>query len=745
MGGICAGGPVSFAYEEHVQTLRQIPLMGNLSEGDLKNICKHLKERKFKEGEHLMQVGEQGKEFFLITHGKCEVKTAEGVVVAELNEGDYCGEQALLHNCVRNATVYASEADTICLVMDRKTFNDTLGQADKVVFAKREAVHTHLEEDEDVSDQFKTKNEEQFEWMCKAVARVALFDTFDEDQIVACVDSMYRLDFEKKDKIIEQGEQGSKFYLIERGEADVIVDQKKVAILRKGDCFGEVALLHKTPRNATVRARRQCRLWCVGRTAFRRAVRQLYQGQTQETLQTLQKIQAFSSLLSNELVMIADALVENPYEKGDVIVKEGEPGEKFYIIKRGVAIWSKQSGEQGEIKQFGYFGELALINEEKRAATVTAKTKNLVCLELTRGEFTTLMGPMEDILKMRADVQYKQKKLTQILETYGSINGGKKSVIHKDVCGLKTLKTLGVLGRGAFGFVTLVMDPKSKETYALKAIRKQMIQQSKQDKIILREKNVMQQLRHPRLVNLHTTYKDEYRLYFLLDACLGGELFTILRKKRYFSEKTSRFYAAAVILGFEYMHNRSIIYRDLKPENLVLETNGYLKITDFGFAKFIVDKTYTLCGTPDYLAPEIVTGQGHGKGVDWWTVGVLIFEMVAGCTPFFSSDQTEMYRKIVRGKYRTPKYFSYEVKDLIRRLLVKRPTKRLGVTVGGAEPIKNHAWFQSFPWDDFMAHKMQAPIAPKVKNNQDYSNFKQSRDPDERNVKAMTLEIEKDF
>merc|ERR550532_1690421 len=351
---------------------------------------------------------------------------------------------------------------------------------------------------------------------------------------------------------------------------------------------------------------------------------------------------------------------------------------------------------------------------------------------------------MEDILKMRADVQYKQQKLTKMLETYKDINGGKKSVIHRDVCGLDKIKTLGVLGRGAFGFVTLVMDPKSKETYALKAIRKQMIQQSKQDKIIVREKNVMQQLRHPRLVNLHNTYKDKYRLYFLLDACLGGELFTILRKKRYFSEKTSRFYAAAVILGFEYMHNRSIIYRDLKPENLVLETNGYLKITDFGFAKFIVDKTYTLCGTPDYLAPEIVTGQGHGKGVDWWTVGVLIFEMVAGCTPFFSSDQTEMYRKIVRGKYRTPKYFSHEVKDLIRRLLSRKVTKRLGVIVGGAAKIKEHPWFNKFNWDEFIAGQMEAPIKPKVKSNQDFSNFKQTKDSDDR-AKAMTLAIEDEF
>eukprot|EP00493_Phyllostaurus_siculus_P015210 UN15444 len=130
-------------------------------------------------------------------------------------------------------------------------------------------------------------------------------------------------------------------------------------------------------------------------------------------------------------------------------------------------------------------------------------------------------------------------------------------------------------------------------------------------------------MNNPFLVNLRGTYKDKYKVYFLLDVCLGGELFTILRRRRYFNEATSKFYAGCVVEAFDYMHSRRIIYRDLKPENLVLDDQGYLKVTDFGFAKVAEDKTFTLCGTPDYLAPEIVTGQGHGKGVDWWTLGIL--------------------------------------------------------------------------------------------------------------------------
>jgi len=254
----------------------------------------------------------------------------------------------------------------------------------------------------------------------------------------------------------------------------------------------------------------------------------------------------------------------------------------------------------------------------------------------------------------------------------------------------------------------------------------------------------MQRLKHNRLVNCVRSYKDEYCVYFLLDACLGGELFAILRRKRYFSERTGRFYAGCVIQGFAYMHSKNIIYRDLKPENLVMDLNGYLKIADFGFAKVVTEKTFTLCGTPDYLAPEIVTGQGHGKGVDWWTLGVLIYEMLASVSPFYASDPLMMYRNIVRGKYKTPKYFSDEVADLVGSLLCRRATKRLGVINGGAEQIKNHPWFHDIDWDALAKNRYNAPHVPKISSKRDYSNFKQVKD-DGGPLKAAKLKFEKEF
>merc|ERR550539_760501 len=297
------------------------------------------------------------------------------------------------------------------------------------------------------------------------------------------------------------------------------------------------------------------------------------------------------------------------------------------------------------------------------------------------------------------------------------------------VCDLTELRSIGILGKGAFGLVSLVVDPNSGNSYALKAIKKAQIVELGQQSHIINEKKVMEVMTCDFLVNLRATYKDMYRVYFLLDVCLGGELFTILRRRRYFNEPTSKFYAGCVVEAFAYMHGQNIIYRDLKPENLVLDDKGFLKVTDFGFAKVVADKTYTLCGTPDYLAPEIVTGQGHGKGVDWWTLGILIYEMLASFPPFFDDEPIETYRKIIKCRLKFPRYFSHESKELIRSLLRAKPTKRLGVVRGGADTIRSHSWFQSdFSWKALNAFTATPPIAVTVKNVRDISNFDQVGD-----------------
>ncbi|CAG8656196.1 12636_t:CDS:2, partial [Dentiscutata heterogama] len=225
------------------------------------------------------------------------------------------------------------------------------------------------------------------------------------------------------------------------------------------------------------------------------------------------------------------------------------------------------------------------------------------------------------------------------------------------------------LGTGSFGRVHLVQSKHNNKYYAMKVLKKSEVVRLKQVEHTNNEKHILEQVQHPFLVNLWGTFQDSCNLYMVMDYVVGGELFSILRKTQRFPDHVAKFYAAEVILAFEYLHSKDIIYRDLKPENLLLDRNGHIKITDFGFAKYVPDITWTLCGTPDYLAPEIIQSKGYGKAVDWYSLGVLIFEMLAGYPPFYDEDHMRLYEKILAGRIKYPSFFDSDAKDLLKRLL----------------------------------------------------------------------------
>jgi serine/threonine protein kinase len=181
---------------------------------------------------------------------------------------------------------------------------------------------------------------------------------------------------------------------------------------------------------------------------------------------------------------------------------------------------------------------------------------------------------------------------------------------------------------------------------------------------------------------------------------------------------------------FEYLHGKNMVYRDLKPENVLISSNGYVKLTDFGFAKLVDGKTYTLCGTPEYLAPEIILNKGHGKAVDWWTLGILIYEMLVGIDPFNDDDPMMVYQKIIKGKIKFPKNVEKDAKSIIKHLLDADVTKRYGCLKDGVKDIIDHRWFKGFDWKSLLFMTLEAPYVPKVKSNTDTSNFSQYPDSD---------------
>lgn len=283
------------------------------------------------------------------------------------------------------------------------------------------------------------------------------------------------------------------------------------------------------------------------------------------------------------------------------------------------------------------------------------------------------------------------------------------------------LERVGRLGVGAFGVVTLEVDRRTGRTYALKAVSKGYLAQLHMEHSVLNEKRILKMVETPFIVRLLATYNGREHVYFLLEAALGGELFTIYERHRFYgSHEHARFYTGCCVEAIAHLHERHVIYRDLKPENLLLDTRGYCKLTDMGLAKVTQNQTFTLVGTPDYMAPEVINCTGHNKSVDWWMLGVLVFELLCGRPPFESESTEKVYEAVRKGIEAV--HFPPECRDasgLVRALCRQDPETR----IRASETRRDH-WFRSFDWAALRAGRIPAPHIPQVRGVRDLSNFR---------------------
>ncbi|XP_006004993.1 cGMP-dependent protein kinase 2 [Latimeria chalumnae] len=558
------------------------------------------------------------------------------------------------------------------------------------------------------------------------------------------VECMYKTTYSQSQLVIQEGEAGNHLYVLAEGLLEVSQNGKLLGHMHPGMVFGELAILYNCKRTATVKAVVESRIWVLDRPIFQNIMMRTAQAQHEEYFSFLRSVSLLKNLPEEKLAKIIDCLEVDYYDKGDYIIREGEEGNTFFIIAKGkVCVTQTMEGSQEpqEIKTLGagdYFGEKALISEDVRSANIITAENDTQCLVIDRDTFNQMVGTYEELqtyLREYVDQlsrnDEKRNAIPQI--SFGSPEYTEAAQLKDKISQFsysspfKYLNIIATLGMGGFGRVELVKLKDEDVAFALKCIKKKHIVDTRQQEHIYSEKNILQQIDSQFIVRLYRTFRDAKYVYILLEVCLGGELWSILRDMYFFEDSTARFCVGCVLEAFDYLHSRGIIYRDLKPENLLLDADGYVKMVDFGFAKKIGlgKKTWTFCGTPEYVAPEIIMNKGHDFGADYWSLGILIFELLTGSPPFMGSDPIKIYNMVLRGieKMDFPKRIGKRPEDLIRRLCKVNPAERLGNKKNGINDIRKNKWFQGFNWEGLRSRKLISPLKREIRGTTDHSHF----------------------
>jgi len=546
----------------------------------------------------------------------------------------------------------------------------------------------------------------------------------DEQTLSRLTDLFTTVTFAEDEVLYRRGDRGDVLYIVKTGSvllSDLGSGESKYVdvVSNPGACFGEMAILTKggIRQGAATAISPNTETFCLSRFDFEEVF-----GDQQEMLILCEKrnllnsvpIFPSSGLQPHEHRQLMDLFKRESFPKGHVLVASGQPClQTVYFIHSGIAMINKDSGVINNLTKGDYFGD-TFIQEPFSTPSNEAIVieEDTICFGLSKSDIISIVG--SDRLGKGSLPEQTRRSTSRTIE-------------------LSHLNKIKILGAGTFGIVWLVTHKKTRNTYALKLCEKKQIMEYGQVKGIIREKHVLTSLEHPFILNLVSTYQDRFNLLFLFDLVQGGELYKLICASGHgLPNSDAVFYAACLLEAFSYLHDRRICYRDLKPENVLIDTTGYCRLVDMGFAKVVLDKTFTFCGTPEYLAPEIILSKGHNQGVDCWAFGVIIYEMLVGKSPFFNEhgmDQTSLFKRIVRLKYKFPQgnVVNDSAKDLIKRLLLSKAHDRCSFTLDNRNCVRSHDWFvaDNNPdyFDDLMKKKIVAPWTPTIKSSTDSSNF----------------------
>lgn len=637
-------------------------------------------------GTDIITQGDIGDYFYVVDSGSVSI-IVDGTEVGTVARGGSFGELALLYNCPRSATCKAATEVTMWKI-DQRCFRSILMRSAQNATAG-------------VTD---------------ILRKVPLLSGLGTSELQTIADTLVPTSFAQGRQIVTKGEIGRVFYIIKEGQLrvhDIGSGSSEFAekILLPGDYFGEIALVTGEPRTANVTALTDSVLLCLSGNDFKKyfgGLDELMKKATRKRVVSSIPSIASANLRSEKISILVDSFAEKSFEAG-ILVKAGGPLKEqgIHIIESGAVRIIADDGVIVNLTKGDHFGGVDIKFKEgmmsKRTIEFLEPTK---CSVLSKQDIIDVIGSIERLGK----AQSFSRRLS--METT-----------------LDKLTVLGLLGQGAFGKVSLVEeksplgDDKPPQQFAMKMLSKRQLIATKQTKAIIREKNIMMSVSHSLILKLHSTFQDESNLYMVLDVVKGGELFEVLHDRTKAEAgmpyNTAKFMAACVFESLSHIHSRYIVFRDLKPENILVDENGYCILIDFGFATVVMDKTFTMCGTPEYLAPELLLSKGYDKSADIWGMGVLIYELLAGKTPFFARGLSEMqmFRRIVRSQFIIPrtKKFTDEANNMIGGLLKRLPAERLGCLAAGSSDVKNHAYFEGIDWEALAEKKLKAPWCPPAK------------------------------
>ena len=671
--------------EDRLKFIELVPIFESMENVKLNSIASSMYNCTFDIGQNIFKEGDIGDSLFIIKNGEVDCEK-DNKVIRVLKSRDIFGEYAVLFDIPRSLSCCA-KTKVNCFQISNTQLIETLGKDYKYIILKsiikqafKFSKHLSLFAGESYLEPLFLKSE------------IKLFN--DKEIIIK------KEDYKNKDKKI--------LYVVICGNLTFGNSNKAEIICRRGQLFGEDFLKTDYVLKNDIYAQGECRLVEIIWENIENTLGITEKMPRKKTLsffsqlEYMKRTEMFRNTSDQRLMKICSLMKKEKYKEGEAIFKEGEIGDKFYLIKKGKVKVLKNNKVIREIEEGNCFGELALLVNEPRSATIEASQKCTLYV-LTKKDFDETID--------KNMLEYLQKKIA-LQDNFNMT--------------LNDLFFVKNLGRGKFGNVALVHDKKN--YYAIKAVSRNAAERQKiLIKYFLEERRVLLKLDHPFVMKLVRTFKNQENVFYLTEYINGKVLGKYLEGKpqsQFHNKSETQFYISFLFIILDYLNSKNIIHRDLKPDNIMIDEKGYIKLIDFGTALNIKDFTSTITGTPHYIAPEVLIGKGYSYSCDYWSVGIITHELYYNYYPFGNdaTDPMEVYREVLKKEDNLPMKGDPVVNSFIRNLLKKKVSKRLC----SLDSAKKHAFFTGFNWGDIIDFKAVPPFVPKSNAVKKFSECQQN-------------------